>query len=226
MTILSQINEMKKNGASEQEIISNLQSQGIAPASITKALEQSNIKTAVEGENNLTGFEQTPPEQYGNYAPQTQDMSYNQQPMNPPAQEYYSQNQGYSDQNYGDQQQENYDNQETGLMDTGTIIEVAEQVFEEKTKKITKQLDEFKEFSTLTGAKIINFEKRIEALEKIINNLQIKILEKVGSYGEGINSIKKEMNMMQDTFSKTLPEILKKKVIKKKTVKKKSVSKK
>ena len=39
--------------------------------------------------------------------------------------------------------------------------------------------------------------------------MQIKILEKVGSYGGGLESIKKEMEMMQDSFSKTLPMLAK-----------------
>jgi len=32
--------------------------------------------------------------------------------------------------------------------------------------------------------------------------LQAEILEKVGSYGGGLDSIKKEMGMMQDSFGK------------------------
>ena len=32
--------------------------------------------------------------------------------------------------------------------------------------------------------------------------MQIAILEKVGSYGQNLDSIKKEMSMMQDSFTK------------------------
>jgi len=44
----------------------------------------------------------------------------------------------------------------------------------------------------------------------LIETLQIKILEKIGSYGQSIESVKKEMNMMQDSFAKMVPDIAKK----------------
>lgn len=211
MAILDQITQMKKNGLSSQEIISNLQSQGINPSTIMDAIDKSKIKDAVAGENMEAPepFEQ-PAQTAGqeNYVPQTQDMTYDtpQAPMT---------NQEYPP-------QESYEgNYESGSTDTGTMIEVAEQVFEEKTKKIIKQLESFKEFSTLAGAKITSFEERIQRMEKIIDNLQIKILEKIGSYGQGITSIKKEMTMMQDSFSKMIPGLVKKAPTKKKVIKKK-----
>ena len=43
------------------------------------------------------------------------------------------------------------------------------------------------------------FMKRIES---IIDKLQSSILEKVGSYGSNLDSIKKEMSMMQDSFGR------------------------
>lgn len=201
MTTLDQIMQLKREGLSEQEIISTLQNQGITPKAIINALDQSKIKNAVEGENNQESFE---PKEYENYVPQTQEFSYAPQQQLPVTntQEYYP--------------QEEYNaNYESSGIDTGTMIEVAEQVFEEKTRKIIKQLEDFKEFSTLAGAKITSFEERIKRIEKIIDNLQIKILEKISSYGQGIDSIKKEMTMMQDSFSKMIPELTKKQLPKK-----------
>ena len=50
---------------------------------------------------------------------------------------------------------------------------------------------------------------RINSIEAAIDKLQMAILEKVGSYGRGLESIKKEMTMMQDSFSKVLPSAVK-----------------
>ncbi|HLD38409.1 MAG TPA: hypothetical protein VJA20_03135, partial [Candidatus Nanoarchaeia archaeon] len=71
------------------------------------------------------------------------------------------------------------------------------------------QISNFREFSAISETKFSNFENRLKKIESIIENLQIKILEKIGSYGQGLESIKKEMTMMQDSFSKTLPILAK-----------------
>jgi len=46
--------------------------------------------------------------------------------------------------------------------------------------------------------------ERLKRIETIIDRLQASILEKIGSYGSNLDSIKKEMSMMQDSFSKTM----------------------
>ncbi len=228
MAILDQITQMKREGVPDQEIIARLQEQGISPKSITDALSQSQIKDAVEGERARTqetfepGLPPPQPTTPETYTPAAQEMpspmmpsepSYPPQEQYPQTEEYYPQ-EGYSA-DYG-----------ARGVGTDTIIEVAEQVFEEKIKNIGKQLESLKEFSTLAGAKLGNFEERIKKIETIIDNLQIKILEKVGSYGQGLESIKKEMSMMQDSFTKMVPELAKKQAPVKKTITKKKVSKK
>jgi len=52
-----------------------------------------------------------------------------------------------------------------------------------------------------------NLLERIKSIEKIIDNLQISILKKVGSYGGNLESIKNEMSMMQDSFRKMVNPI-------------------
>jgi len=42
----------------------------------------------------------------------------------------------------------------------------------------------------------------LKRIETSIDRLQSAILEKVGSYGRGLDSVKKEMGMMQDSFGK------------------------
>ena len=223
MAILDRVEQMKKQGLSEQEISTNLQEEGITPKAIIDAFNQSKIKNAVQGENTMNESQETynpnmPPQPQA-YPPQEQ---YTQQayPLHyaqeqPVQQEGYYPQEGYSE-GYGG----------AGGVGTDTIMEIAEQVFEEKTKKIKKELEDLREFSTLVGEKISNFGERIKKIEATIDALQIKILEKVSSYGQGIETIKKEMTMMQDTFTKMVPEIAKKQMSPEKTAGKKKISKK
>src|SRR3989338_6139547 len=216
MGALDQIRQMRQEGFSEQDISDSLQEQGISPNSITDAFSQARIKDVVEGENEMQENDFTPgeiplgpetPSPFSapeTYAPQEMPPAQYyppQEPSYPPLQEteaYYPQ-EGYG------QESENYDKG----FGTDTIIEIAEQVFEEKVKKLSLQISNFKEFSSIAETKFSNFENRLKKVESIIENLQIKILEKIGSYGQGLESIKKEMNMMQDSFSKTLPILAK-----------------
>ena len=198
---------------------------------------------------------QPPTQEYQEPANQSPPQTHNQEPatqeyqepatQNYEEQEGYNQNyqEGYSDANYGGQTgySEEYYPQESYEQDYGsygggtdTMIEIAEQVFAEKMRKIQKQLEDLNEFKTLAETKLDNATSRLKRIENTIDKLQIAILEKVGSYGRGLDSIKKEMSMMQDSFSKTLPALVskhppithKKPEIKKPITKKKTVSRK
>ena len=95
-----------------------------------------------------------------------------------------------------------YDSNYSSTGDIDTIIEVAERVFFEKIKPIQKQLEGLNELKALTQTKVDSISDRLRKIESSIDRLQAEILEKVGSYGGGLDSIKKEMGMMQDSFGK------------------------
>ena len=208
MGALDQIRQMRREGFSEQEISDSLQEQGISPASITDAFSQARIKDVVEGEAQMQENDFTPGEiPLGPEAPSPYSVPV---PQEMPQGQYYSP----QEPSYPQQETESYSPQEgyeesQGEFGTDPIIEIADQVFEEKIKKLSQQISNFKEFSAIAETKFSNFENRLKKIESIIENLQIKILEKIGSYGEGLESIKKEMSMMQDSFSKTLPILAK-----------------
>ncbi len=183
MALLDQITQMRNQGYTDEQIVGGLQQQGISPQEITDALSQSQIKNAVAGEY-------APQEAYAQPA-----GGYDQQAYAP--QDAYTGQQGYDQGGYGAYPQQ-------GGASTDTTIEVAEQVFSEKIKKTEKQIREFSEFKTLTQTKIDNFDERLKRIEKTIDTLQIKILEKIGSYGEDIAGTKKEMQMMRDSFGKII----------------------
>ena len=87
-------------------------------------------------------------------------------------------------------------------------MQIAEQVFDDKIKKIEKQTSEFNEFKTISKTQIDSIAERLKRIETMMDQLQIKILEKISSYGDNLDSIKNEMSMIEDSFQKMTSPIL------------------
>jgi len=220
MGVLEQVIQWKNQGYGDQDIVAGLQEQGVSPKEITDAINQANIKNAVSSgeETPMPAYEPTPESPpiatagENLYTPQTQEAGagYSQQP----AQQYY--------------EEASYAAQPSGGIDSDTIIEISNQVFSEKTKKIQNQIDDISELKSIIQVKVEGIDERLKRIEKIIDNLQIKIIEKVGTYGKELETTKKEVAMVEETLGKVIktkhPEhhdLLKKIRQKKKTSKKK-----
>jgi len=227
MGVLDQITEMRKQSIPENEIITKLQEQGISPNAIENALNQEQIKKAVskdESANMENSIMDQPPtanqkkipsQQF--YSPKSQEVEeipqeqtyipQQESPKQPVSQEEYYPQEGY---------EEDYQ-----VGNSNAMIDIAEQIFSERIEKIQSQVEDINEFKAITQAKIEIFSSRLKKIETIIDKLQISIIEKIGSYGNNIQGIKKEMSMMQDSFAKIVNPILQKKVPKKRISKKK-----
>jgi hypothetical protein len=222
MGILDEINNMRNQGMDEREIVSALQERGATPRAIEEAFNQMRIKKAVSAES--SGHEGMEPsimnrKQESNlaaplYVPKTQEIGHEQEELYAPEPPQFPQfNEQIEAPVYGEQNQEEYisqegyGGQEAGGYDTDTLIEIAEQVFSERIKKEQKQISSLNEFATLAETRISNDHERIKRIENIIDKLQAAILEKVGSYGRNLDSIKNEMGMMQESFGKMVPSI-------------------
>ena len=57
------------------------------------------------------------------------------------------------------------------------------------------------DFKTTFEAKISSIDDRLKKLEKIIESLQLSILERVGKYVNDVSDLKKELIETQKTFS-------------------------
>ncbi len=229
MGVLEQVSQMKGQGIPESEIISELKEQGASPREINDALSQSQIKNAVynpreemlpPGDN--SGEPQSAPmpmpeEQTSEatYVPQTQEVD--QETYTPSPQEEYAPPENVY-------QQQDYGYPPTESSGTDTMIDVAEQVFTEKIKKIEKQIDNLKDTQNILQTQVEHSTEKLKRIDSIMDSLQIAILEKIGSYGSNLESIKKEMGMIEDSFSKIIPGA--KKRTSKKTHPKKKTSKK
>jgi len=216
MGVLEQVIQLKNQGYGDQDIVAGLQEQGVSPKEITDAINQANIKNAVSSGEGMPmpAYEAAPVAMAGEnlYTPQTQEAGagYARQP----AQQYYEEG--------------SYAQQPSGGIDSDTIIEISNQVFSEKTKKIQNQIDDIAELKSIIQVKVDGIDERLKRIEKIIDNLQIKIIEKVGTYGRELETTKKEVAMVEETLGKVIktkhPEhhaLLKKIRPKKKTSKKK-----
>ncbi len=234
MGLLEQISQMKKDGLSNEEISLMLQERGNSPKDINDAFNQEKIKNAVYSEepeiDSQDDFSMKNPQvpvlpQRTFYQPKTQEEE---------EQKYYTpKTPAYNTQKYPEQysqqyqeylenpQEEYYPTEQYGeeyseAYSTDMIIEIAEQVFSEKIKKIENQIERFNEFVNLAETKITNNSERIKRIESIIDKLQIAIIEKIGNYGKSIESVKKEMEMIEDSFSKIIPKLQKKELNSKK----------
>jgi hypothetical protein len=200
MGTLEQVMQMRGQGMDDNQIVSTLQKSGIPPLEIQNSINQANIKNAVAGapqgemqtsivDNQETPQGDFPPQQeYSSQEQMQQEYAPSQEAM-VPQEEYYPQ-EGYSSYGSGG----NYDSQ--------TLVEIAEQSFAERIKPVEKQLSKLNEFMNLSKIKIDSMEERLKRMEKYFDTLQLEILEKIGSYGNNLSSIKDEMSMMQDSFSK------------------------
>lgn len=249
MGVLDQITQMKEKGMSEEDIIADLQQKGVSPKAINEALNQSQIKKAVSGEKNEEDIDPAirgevppqPPETPKTYSPEVKEMGeepgpgQTYSPQLPPEQEYYRAEEEYPQEEYPEYGEYGaYGEYDEAGVSTDTFIEIAEQVFAEKTRDIQKQLEDLGEFKSLANVKLDHSLERIKRIEASMDKLQLAILDKIGSYGQTLGSIKKEMSMMQDSFGKMIPKVaeratkrhLKPKTTHKTTAKRKTVSKK
>ena len=210
MGVLDQVLQMKEQGMPDQDIIAQLQEQGIHPKAINDALNQANIKSAVGGSNSSEDMEQMQyaaediptPEGMPKYPTGNQEYAediYVPQVQTQPRQySYQSPDQSYNYQQYsGGAGVEYYSG-----ADADTMVEIAQQVFMEKIKKIQHQLDSLSEFRAIYQTRVDSINERLKKIEDAIDRLQAAILEKVGAYGSGIESVKKELSMMQDSYTK------------------------
>lgn len=223
MTVLEQITKMREQGRDDEEIVTSLEEQGVTPKAINDAFNQAKIKSAVsDTQNDQEQFNReigmAPPSDDPSFEPppspisgQTKDVSeaefYSPQPQQ---QEFYPQQQQgtAAEQEY---YPADYGNQGRGF-DSNTMIEIAEQIFSEKSSDIRKQIEDLNEFKALTQTKLESIEERTKRIETMIDKLQLAILDKIGSYGRNLESIKREMTMMEDSFGKLVNPFVEKAV--------------
>jgi len=204
MGVLDDIQQMKREGIVDEEIVGKMQERGSSPKEINDAMEKLKIGDTVSQIEDAEKMQPSITKQNPNIGFQTQEIPEEetyapQQEGYPPQEDYQSQQEGYPPQEI---YPEGGDYPAIGEDETSSMIEVAEQIFSERIKKIQKQVENTTEFKLLAQKELNNTAKRLNKIENAINKLQTEIIEKINSYYTGLENTKKEMTMMQDSFAK------------------------
>ena len=108
----------------------------------------------------------------------SQEYPAQSQEYSPQSQEYYPQDQNYdASQDYSQQ----YPQYQQPQISSDTISEIADQIVSEKLSAIRKQIEKAIDSKSSIEPMLSNFEERIQRIEKIIDRLQLSILQKIGS---------------------------------------------
>lgn len=231
MGLLEKVTQLKKDGMPEREIIAILQEEGKSPGEIMNALNQSQIKRAVSAEEESPTDGMTPsmmeeeealaPVPEGTAPQAKEELYYPQIPTPIPQDKNAYTPQGREEAYYeGETYEEEAPPQEVYAEQTyqgeysynqDATIEIAEQVVAEKMKKFQFQLREAMEFKTIFESRILDLSDRLNRMEKMFDKMQITVIDKVSNYGENLDLMKKEMNMIEDSFAKVINPLLDKK---------------
>ncbi len=225
---IEEITRMRQQGKSEQEIARNFQQRGLPDAEISNLISQTQIKEAVNAPPQPMQEPQEYQTEYFGMRPTTEELGSMQpsmssvpeenyqesfpQSMQPPSpmpemQEEYAgqsaQYPQYSQENYDYNSQ--YNQSQEPSANSETITELIDQVVSEKLSKIRDKLEKNLDLKTTIEAKISNLDERLQRIEKIIDRLQLSILQKVGEYVVNVSDLKKELIETQKSFKALSP---------------------
>lgn len=190
---MEKIQQMKSEGKSDQQILQELQAQGISPQQAYESLSQATIKQAVTTQ---------PESEFQSSALQPSMLASEEQMPSPNQSTQDTQYMQPSEYSYPEQYQEAY----APSFSADTIAEISEQVISEKFSSLREQLEKIIDFRTSTSAKINALDERLQRIEKIIDRLQLSILQKVGEQLTNIEDIKNELIETQKSFKSVISE--------------------
>ena len=204
MGIIDEIEKMRQEGMSEQEIALSLQQRGVPFQQIENALSQSQIKEAVTSDPAVP-LPSSYPQDLSQDTLQASIMQSPQEslPETPaPAQEELQE----SPQQTYEPSYQQYPQYSQAPLSSDTITEIAEQVVSEKLSNIRNKLEKTIELKTETETKLTSLNERLQRIEKIIDRLELSILQKVGEYAGNVSDLKKELIETQKSFKSLSPK--------------------
>lgn len=113
-------------------------------------------------------------------------------------QQYLSQQDGGGYESYGNAGEEYQGYQ--GGMSSDVINEIAEQVVSDKLSLIRDKIEQAVDFKNSAETKLAHLDERLKRIERVIDNLQISVLQRMGEYVSDVKDIKKEMVETQKSF--------------------------
>lgn len=230
MATLDKIIQMQQEGKSDNEIMAQLQNEGVQPSEISNAINQAKIKNAVSPpEQPLPQSEPTTNNQQSATTPEmqasimpTQDTATPQQPIQPSAPQQEPQTpapqqpeaypQQEPQQDYYTPQPQSYSEQDYYPQQEGygteTISEIAEQVATEKLEDYKTKVGDIASFKTQIQNQVNNIDDRLKRIESSIDKLQQAILGKIGEYGENYAMVHKDLDNLHGTIAKLMNPLI------------------
>ncbi len=210
MGTIEEIKRLREEGKAEDEIIDELKKYGISAREISDSLSQTKIKEAVADSSvSSTGYRPTyqagstkeiiegmQPSMLGSEKRENYQASSTSAPY--PQQDYYQANQQPQEQQQ-EQQYTNYNQYSSGIS-SDTIAEISEQVVSEKLSSLKGEFEKIISFRNSIESKIDYIDERLKKIEKVIDRLQLSILQKVGDYVTNVEDMKKELVETQKSF--------------------------
>jgi len=209
MSTIEEIKQMRMQGQTEQEISQNLRQMGLSESEIASSLSQAQIKEAVSDQFQRQQVPPIPP-QIENYNMQTtqsyqtpstqeyEEMSPSMMSQEQPQEEYQYPTE-FTDNAQTYQNQYQYQPYQSSIS-PDTMTEIAEQVMAEKISPITNKIERVIDMKTTFESRIEAVSERLKRIEKIIDRLQLSLLQKVGEYVTDVSDLKKELIQTQNSF--------------------------
>ena len=214
MSTADDVASMIREGRPENEITSALKQRGMSDKEISSVLTQTRIKDAVSGYESPTEDVSPAPssrqqskssvQEYGEMSPSL--MSPEESPSQPQKQAASTEElEDTNDQSfsaapeaYGDYSyQQQYSPQGIG---SDLISEIADQIVTEKLSPLIAGIDKITDMRSSMESQLKYLDERLKRIEKIIDRLQLSLLQRVGEYVSNVEDIKKEMVETQKTF--------------------------
>lgn len=88
-----------------------------------------------------------------------------------------------------------------GQVSSDIISEISEQVVGERLFALQDKLEKVIDMKTIFESRVTQLDERLKRIEKIIDQLHISVLQKMGDYMTSVSDVKKELEETQKSFS-------------------------
>ncbi len=194
---MEEVKKLLDSGMSDVEVVSSLENEGYTSEEASNALAQAKIRYAVSEQNQQNSEQEMQPSVLSSNQQQTVEETPDYQQYNQAIpQEYQQQYQ----QNYSQQDYQNYPQYSYSSSSSDAVSEIAEQIVSEKFSQIKNQLEKSIDMRNTMETKLNYIDERLKRLERIIDKLQMSILDKVTSQMSNVEDIKRELIETQKTF--------------------------
>lgn len=170
-----QVNGMKKQGMSDNQIMQTLQRDGYKSYQIYDAMNQAELKPGTPQPMDAPSFD-PPPDLYNDVPQQF-----------PEAQTDFS-----AEPSFG-----------TGELDR--IEEVAEAIIDEKWSELMQSIKKIVEWKDNVEAQIAQLQNQIEDLRASVNGINSSLVDKMNEYDRNMSAVGTNIKAMEKVFQKILP---------------------